>query len=271
MKVWKGLFKKEWAIIKWGIIALALLNIVVVLLGPSIIHAVFGVPQDVFNNTLVIVETWLYFNIFVGVGVLLTSLGHEMKRLDIWLHSPASMLRLVVAKALFATVVTGTLLLLGGGLLGISFLLSDAIGTISISNGILSVLSVLIELFLNSIVVMALGFFIWSIYQVIYSRTGNLSGFVTTSLVFLGAAMGLYLSEAWGIGRAFASLFQAADKFGPVKFTDVQVFKLHYSYLFTGIAPEGVVFSIGSFLLGGLFTVLLFVAGSMLFEKKVRL
>lgn len=270
MNKWKGLFKKEWSISKWGIITLVSLNIFVVLLGPTIISQVFGIPQDFFTNTLVLVGAWLIVNILVGVGVLLTSLGHEMKQPDIWLHSPISMLQLVGAKALFATTVTAFLLVLGGCLLGISFLLSGEIGTISVFDGILSLLSVLIALFLHSIFVMAIGFFGWSVYQVIYSRIGRFSRFVTSILFILGIATGLYLSEKLEIGRAVSGFFHMVKTVGPVKFTDATFYNEHDSYLFTGIVPEGVVFSIGSLFLYGGLTIILFVAGSILFEKKVR-
>lgn len=270
MNKWKGLFKKEWAILKWGIMSLALLNVVVVLLGPTIISQAFGIPQGFFTNTLVLVGAWLIVNIFVGAGVLLTSLGHEMKQLDIWLHSPISMLQLVGAKALFATTVTAFLLVLGGGLLGISFLLSGEIGAISVFDGILTLISVLIALFLHSVFVMAIGFFGWSVYQVIYSRIGRLSRFATSILFFLGMATGLYLSEKLAIGRAIASFFHTVKTIGPVKFTNEAFYNEYDSYLFTGIVPEGVVFSIGSLFLYGGLTIILFVAGSILFEKKVR-
>src|SRR6185312_8759058 len=108
-------------------------------------------------------------------------------------------------------------------------------------------------------------------YQVIYSRIGSLSRFVTTSLFFLGAATGVYLSDKFVIGRKIADILHAINEFGPVKVTDTRFYDEHPSYLFSGLVPEGVIVSIGILLVGSLFTVLLFAAGSMLFEKKVRL
>ena len=272
MKSWKGLFKKEWTLLKWGIIVLALKNVFVILLGPTIINRVFGVPQDFFTTTLILVGIWLVFNIFVGAGVLITSLGREMKRPDTWLHSPASMLQLVGAKAVFAMVVTVFLLALGGLLLGVSFLTSDAIGIISISDGVLSLLLVLLAIFLNSILIMAIGFFIWSVYEVIRSHKGKTSGGMLIILSFAGAFTGLILSDKLGIGMAIASVFRSINKIGPVKVTDLAFYNEHTSYLFTSIVPvEDIIFSTGGLLVGGIVTVFLFVAGSMLFEKKVRL
>ena len=263
----KGLFKKEWALMKWGIIALALLTVFIVLLGPVISSRVSGLPQDFFTNTLVIVGTLLIFYIFIGVGVLCTSLGEEMKRPDIWLHSPASMLKLVVAKALFAAAVTSFILLVGVGLLGISYFSSNAIGTISVSDAVLSLLSAFIALLLVSILVMAIGFFFWSSYQVIRSRFGSLARFLTSILFFAGIFTGIVLYEKLkGIG-----IYDAIRGLGPVKLTNAKFYNEYVSHLFTGIVPEGFSLSIGILLVGSLLTVILFVAGSMLFEKKVRL
>jgi len=271
VKVWKGLFKKEWMLLRWGIITLALLNVVVVLVGPILISRVFHVPLDFFTDTLGIAGIWLVFNVLTGVGVLATSLGHEMKRPDAWLHSPVSMLQLVGAKAVFASAVTAFLLALNAVLLIITFLLSNAVGTISIVDGFLSLISVLIAIFLNSILFMAIGFMIWSIYQVIHSRVSNLSGFVTMILIFLGTTTGLYLSDKLGTGRMIANILDYINEFGPIKLTDTTFYNEETSYFFTGIVPEGVIVSIGILLVGSLFTAFLFVAGSMLFEKKVRL
>lgn len=271
MKIWKGLLKKEWLIMRWGIITLALVNVVVVLVGPILISRFFNVPLDFFTDTLGIAGIWLVFNVLTGVGVLATSLGHEMKRPDAWLHSPVSMLQLVGAKAVFASAVTAFLLVLNGILLVITFLSSNAVGTISVTDGLLSLLSVLIAIFLNSILFMAIGFMIWSIYQVIHSRVGSLSGFVTMILLTLGIATGLYLSDKLGAGRMIANILESIKEFGPIKLTDVTFYNEETSYLFTGIVPKGVIVSIGILLAGGLFTAFLFVAGSMLFEKKVRL
>lgn len=271
MKIWLGLLKKEWLIMRWGIISLALVNVIVVLFGPILISRVFNVSQEFFTETLELAGIWLVFNVLTGVGVLLTSLSHEMKRPDAWLHSPVSMYQLVGAKAGFASAVTAFLLVLNGILVVMTFLSSNSVGMISVTDGLLFLLSVLIAIFLNSILFMAIGFMIWSIYQVIHSRMENLSGLVIMSLLFLGIVVGLSFSGKFGIGRMIANILQSIKDFGPVKLTDAIFYNGRISYLFTGIVPEGIIVSIGSLLVGGLFTVLLFVAGSMLFEKKVRL
>lgn len=267
MKEWKGLFAREWIIMRWGIIAFAFITAFIVLLGPVISSRASGIPQDFFTDTFVIVGAFLFLNIFIGAGVLCTSLGEEMKRPDIWLHSPASVLKLVVAKALFAASITSFILLIGVGLLGISYFLSDAIGTISASDALLSLLSAYIVILLVSIFVMAIGFFFWSCYQVIRSRFGKLSKFITSILFFVGIFTGILLWEK----LRNRDLYDAIRDFGPVKLTNAKFYNEYMSQLFTGIVPEGFSFSIGILLVGSLFTAFLFVAGSLLFEKKVRL
>ena len=263
MKSWKGLFRREWILLRWGIIILATLNIFVVLMGPTLISNVFGVPRDFFATTLILASTWLVFNMFIGLFMLLKSLGYEMKRPDVWLHSPATMVKLIGAKALFAAMVTGLSLLLGGILMGISFYLSESRHELTFVEGSLPLLSVIITLFLYSIYLMAIGFFIWSIYQVIRSRVGEWSILITFVVVFLG----FFLIEKLRV----VGVLKPILNFGPVQMTDVSIFNEQNSYFFTGIAHNGVMFTLGGLLLNGLVVAFLFTAGSVLFEKKVRL
>ena len=155
---WKGLFRKEWVLMKWGIISFVLANVGVVLFVPTLIRRIFNIPIELFTHALSIVGIWLVFNMFIGVGVLLVSLGHEMKRADIWLHSPLTMIQLVGAKAIFAISVTAFSLVLNSLLLGFMYFISNASETIPFTDGALALLSVVIALFLNSIYVMGIGF-----------------------------------------------------------------------------------------------------------------
>ena len=117
MKGAKGLIQKEWILLKWGILALVLVNIVIVMAAPSLINRAFGLPLNTFENSLIISGTWFVASLFVGVGILYTSLEKEMKQPDIWLHSPAPIWQLVGIKAVFAVAVTALILVLNGILL----------------------------------------------------------------------------------------------------------------------------------------------------------
>ena len=263
MKSWKGLFRREWIHLKWWVLLLGVVHLLVAFVGPVLISKIFGTPQDFFSLTLILSSSWLVFNMFIAMFMLLQSLGYELKRVDVWLHSPASMLKLVGSKAIFAVLTTGSSLLFGGILLGISFYLSESRETLTFSEGALPLLSVLVSLFLYSILLMAITFFIWSVYQVLRSRVGEWAVIFTIVVVFIG----LYGLEKIRILALFSPIF----KWGPVQMTTVSLFNEQDSYFFTGIAHNGVMFTLGGLLLNGLIVALLFIGGSVLFEKKVRL
>ena len=86
----KGLIRKEWVLLKWGILALVLANIAVVMALPPMINRAFDLPLDSFENSLIISGTWFVASLFIGVGILFTSLERELKQPDIWLHSPSA-------------------------------------------------------------------------------------------------------------------------------------------------------------------------------------
>lgn len=263
----KGLIQKEWILLKWGIITLVLLNVVIVVAGPLLINRAFDLPLNTFENSQIITGVWFVFNMFVAVGVLLKSLEKEMRQPDIWLHSPAPMWQLVGSKAIFAVVITALLLVLGGLLLIITFLASDAYGIIPKSSGALSLLSVMISIFLKSIYIMALGFMLWSLYQVGRLRSSGLSVIFTTLLFFAGIFTGTVITELFRASRVLT----AVKELGPVKLTNIPFYNEHNSYFFTGIVPDGVIFTVGGLILYGALTIVFFVVGAKLFEKKVRL
>lgn len=262
-KRWKGLFQKEWILMKWGVLAYVLLSAFIVFAGPRLISSLFEMEYDFFDHTLPLVGAWLAFGTAIGYGMLIPSLGKEMKQPEVWLHSPAPMLQLVGAKAVFVGMMTACLLCLTGVFLVISFLFSEAFGKVDMASGLLALLSAIIAIFLNSAFVMAVGFFFWAVYHAIRSYIGEVSYIVTFAL-FVGTALG------WEKLRVFG-LFKAIGSFVPIKATSTTFYNESDSYYFTGIVPEGVITSIGSLLFYGTLTVILFVVGAKLFEKKVRL
>jgi hypothetical protein len=263
----KGLMGKEWILLKWGILVLVFVNITVVLAVPPLINRAFDLPMNTFENVLIISGTWFVFSMFIGVGILFTSLEKEMKQPEIWLHSPAPMWQLVGIKAVFAVAVTALILVLNGVLLSIAFIISDAYGTISRFDGALSMVSVMISIFLKSIYIMGFGFMFWSLYQIGRSRSKGLSVIFTTLLFFAGIFTGSVIAESF---RSL-ELLTTIKGFGSVKLTDFTFYNEHNSYFFTGIVQDGVVFSVGGLILYGVLTLIFFAVGAKFFEKKVRL
>ncbi|QUW20556.1 hypothetical protein JSQ81_11875 [Sporosarcina sp. Marseille-Q4063] len=267
VKSMKGLMRKEWILLKWGILALVFVNIAVVLVVPPLINRAFDLPMNTFENSLIISGTWFAFTISAGVVILFTSLEKEMKQPEIWMHSPAPMWQLVGIKAVFAVAVTGLILILNGVLLSISFMISDAYGTIPRFDGVLSMVSVMISIFLKSIYIMGFGFMFWSFYQIGRSRSKGLSVIFTTLLFFAGIFTGSVIA---GLFRSIEFLMNIKG-FGSVKLTELAFYNEQNSYFFTGIVPDGIVFSVGGLILYGAVTLIFFAVGAKVFEKKVRL
>lgn len=260
---WKGLFKKEWVLLRSGILAYALISVIVVLGGPAFIHYLFGVPLDFFENTMVIAGLWLAFGNLINCGIVFTSLGNEMKQPHIWLHSPAPMLELISVKAVFSTLVTICLTAWCQVLIVIMFFVSDATLKVNYFDAFLVLLSLLIAIVLISIFIMAIGIFFWSVYQVFRSRIGEIAIILSLGLFFA-------VSYFWEKLRV-AGLFHEVRGIIPIKLTDVTFYNDLNSYFLMGIVPDGVVTSVGNLLFYGLLSLALIWAGTTLFEKKVRL
>ena len=87
-------------------------------------------------------------------------------------------------------------------------------------------------------------------------------------VVMLGLLFGsLYLLEMIRIPNVLDTI----TAFGPVKLTDAKFYNETDYNIISLIVPDGVVFTIGSLLVYGAITAFLFILGSVLFEKKVRL
>ena len=146
-------------------------------------------------------------------------------------------------------------------------MLSDAYGTISRFDGLLSMMSVMISIFLKSIYIMGFGFMFWSFYQIGRSRSKGLSVIFTTLLFFAGIFTATVTTELF---RSIEFL-TTIKEFGPVRLTGLSFYNEHNSYLFTGIVPDGVAFTAGGLILYAILTLIFFAVGAKSFEKKVRL
>ncbi|MFS0575662.1 hypothetical protein AB1K83_08510 [Sporosarcina sp. 179-K 3D1 HS] len=264
MKSWRGLLRKEWMMLRRSVTILAILSILIVLVGPSVVGQLFDVPGEYAAHAFILGGTWIGFQLFLGVSILFMSLGNELKRPDIWLHSPISMYGLTGAKVAFAAIVTAGSMVWSGMLLGIAFILSGEGGSISFENGVLPLLNTICALFLRSLFIMGVGFFFWSVYQVLRSRYGS---FLSTIMTYIVLALSMVVWEKLRV----TGIFEPLKTFMPVKWTDVDFYQESHSYFLAGLIPGSVIFSVGGLLLYGAVTVASFMAGSVLFEKKVRL
>jgi hypothetical protein len=244
---------REWAFMKWRIVFFVLASIAIVIF--DINHIFYGVPEDV-ATTIQTTSIFIFLIYMVAaVSWFFDSLGNEMRRPDIWLHSPASMWQLVGAKVVFITIIIGCSLLLCGTIVGIAYYMGG--GTASIVDGIALLFSVGLAILLNAIYVMALVFFFWSIYQVFRSR---MDWFFSVIIMFV-----LFIIWAYAWGMIWCTgVFQTVKELGPLNGV-LTMFEPNY------IVPGVAILTIGSLVLHGVMTAIYFAVGSMLFEKKVRL
>jgi len=259
MKVWKGLFNKEWMLLRWEFIALTF--VVIVVLGASLEYQFVDTQSYFTLENQWFYEVLLIVHLAAGVILLYQSLSREMKRPDIWLHSPGSLGRLVGAKMLFLSYMLMWSLLLCGTIIGVSYYIGG--GTLPLVDGIALLFSVIVAIVLNSIYIMALGFFFWSIYQVLHSRIGWFSIIITIGVFYFWIFI-------WGI-LYFLELFSPIKEMWPIKLTEGLPYLEYNNFIFTGLVPEGAILSVGSLLLYVVLIAIYFFAGAVLFEKEVRL
>jgi hypothetical protein len=256
MKRWRGLVQKEWAQMGWRLVFFILINSLILFYGVD--HLVFGVPEGFLTSIQPMIGLCFILHLIMAVSLLLDSLGKDIGRLDIWLHSPASTRQLVGAKFLLIVLTTSCSLVLCGMIAGISYFVGD--GAVSVAEDLFLLLSVGVVILLNVIYVMALVVFFWSIYQVFRSWIGWFSIIVIIILV----NMWLYGWALVWFTQVFQTVKDMGPMYGPVQKMDLLMFNNY-------IVPGGTILTIGSLVLYGMLTVFYFVIGSMLFEKKVRL
>ncbi len=245
--------RKEWALMKWGLVSFMLASIAIAFFNVS--HVFYGVPED-FATTIQTTSVLCFLiHMVAAMSWFFDSLNKEMKRPDMWLHCPASMWQLVGAKVLFITIIIGCSFLLWVSIVGTAYYIGG--GTASVVDAIALLLSVGVVILLNAIYVMGLVFFFWSIYQVFRSR---ISWLFSVVIMFVSFIIWAYV---WGI-IWFTEMFQTVKELGPLN-GSMTMMEPNY------IVPGGAILTIGSMALYGVMTAFYVGAGSMLFDKKVRL
>ena len=188
-------------------------------------------------------------------------------RIDIWLHSPTPYVQLVGAKAVVAAIAVFCSLVLTGIVITVFNYVGGNWDGLSILDELLLMLSMIITVALNSLLFIVITLFFMQVYQVLKSWIGRFSIIVTVVLFQLGILI-------WAVIR-FMDWFQVMKELGPingVRMAAGVVPRLYESGSFlASLVPESASLTVGSVLLYGVFTSILFIGGSMLFEKKVRL
>ncbi|MBE1553258.1 hypothetical protein [Sporosarcina limicola] len=260
MQQWNGLLRKEWVTMKRLLLVSALFAVATMSILPIIITRFLGAGVHVFEIALVICFMWASASVLAPVIALFTMLERDMKRPDMWLHSNASIFKLIGSKVVFAMLI-GT-----GGLFipTIVLALYYAFLTPSILtfNALLFYGSIfVVVLFVASISILCTGFFFWVLYQLMRPYIKGFSIPVTIILFFFSS----YVVQITGN----SDLYNKIVKVGPVDLLQLKNPKLDIEKGYFELT--GATFYTGQIVFDVLFTVIMFIVATVLFEKKVRL
>ncbi|WP_313236525.1 hypothetical protein [Sporosarcina ureae] len=260
--VFGGLLHKEWIVLKWLLALIILLDVVVITLAPLLTKNFAGIPDTLYDTTHIIVGTWFALHIFSGVFMLFVSLKKEMKNLEMWLHSPHPMVQLVGAKVVFAILAALASLFFSSLLASIVlYVIGDWTMELAWS-GVLALISVVLAISIKLVFMTMVGWFFWSVYKVVNSRTQ----FFSVPLVFIFFIITFVFWEQLRV----SGLFDWLRTIVPVRLTNESFYNEHTSYFFMGFVPNGIAFSLGNLVFYLIISFVLLMIGSAFFEKKVR-
>ena len=260
MKQWNGLLKKEWVTMKWPLLVSALLGIIVMSFVPHLIVNFIGIEAHVFEVALVICFIWAGASVLAPVIALSIMLVREMKRADVWLHSTASIFKLVGVKVFFATLIGAVGLLIPTTVLAVQYALFNS--TTFIFDDLLFFGSIfIVVIFAVSITFMSIGFFIWVIDLLMKPY---LKGFSIVATIII-----LLISSRLYAKFVLSELYEKLILIGPIDIMKIKNPKINVDFVYFDHTET--FFYTGEILFDLFFTVVMFIVAALLFEKKVRL
>lgn len=260
MKQWNGLVRKEWLTVKWSLIVSALIAVIVMTVFPFLITGFLGVEVHVFEFALVICFLWASASVLAPVVALFTTLGMEMKRPDVWLHSNASIFKLVGSKAFFAAMIGVAGLLIPTIVVAIQYAIFKS--TIMSFDELLFFGTIfIVTIYAISITFMSIGFFFWVIDRLLKPFVRGFSIVITFGLFLISVRLYNQLVHT--------ELYEKLVVVGPIDLLAISNPMTMMDFVY--FDHTDMLFYTGEILFDLFFTVVLFVIAAVLFEKKVRL
>lgn len=260
MKQWSGLLKKEWSAMNgqfYVTIVAALMFVLLIPFGSILLN--WGLNALELSVTLS--SIWLMLGMLIPTIILLISLGKEMNRPDIWLHSTSSIFKLFGSKVVFS------------GFIGFVNMLIPILVIIAESRFVYFLVDIpfktmlglggfmLLVFYILSLLILCTGLFFGVLYQLIKPVLKGFSGPVVLIL---------FLFSSWVLERITSTtMYEKIANFGPLIGPDKEVFNFTSGKHFLEI--DLISFRSGIILFDLLMAVLLFIAAVVLFEKKVRI
>ena len=260
MKQWNGLLRKEWAAMSGQFYASVVASILFVGLIPFG-SRLFNWGLDVLELSLISSLTWMIICIFIPTIILLISLGKEMNRPDIWLHSGASIFKMFGSKAVYAALVGVVNLVIPF----IAIIIGSRFSAFPLELTFKMALQVgslfFISFYITSLLIMGTGLFFGVLYQL---TKPVMRGFALPNVVIL------FLISSWLVEWITTkSFYKELTSFGAITNPGEEIFTIVKGNFFFEI--DTVVFYTGDILVDLVVGVLLFITAVVLFEKKVRI
>ncbi|NYF25638.1 hypothetical protein [Sporosarcina sp. JAI121] len=260
MKQWNGLLKKEWVTMKWPLLMSGLLGVMVMSFIPLLVSRFFGFEVHVFEVALVICFLWAGASVLAPVIALFTMLEREMKRPDVWLHSTASIYKLVGAKVFLSSLIGAVGLLIPTIVLAVQYALFES-ATFSFNDLFFFGSIFIVLIFAVSIIFMSIGFFFWVIDRLIKPYLKGFSIVATIILFFIS-------SRLYG-QFVLSELYEKLILIGPINLMKIKNPKINVEFIY--FEHTETLFYTGEIVFNTFFVVAMFIVAAVLFEKKVRL
>lgn len=260
MQQLNGLVRKEWVAMKGPLLVSALFAVATMLLLPILITRFLGTGAQVFEMALIICFLWAVASVASPVVSFFIMLERDMKRPDVWLHSNASIAKLIGSKVVFALLVGVGGLLIATIVLALHYAFS-ATSILTFNALLFYGVIFLVVSFIASISILCIGFFFWVLYRLMEPSIKGFSIVVTIVLFFISLLV---------VERVRSSdLYDKVVKVGPVDLLGLKNPNLDVGNGYFEVT--GTAFYTGQIIFDTFFIVVVFVVATVLFEKKVRL
>lgn len=179
MTSWNGLLRKEWVLLR--ITFLVLIAFIIFIAASSFAPLAVGGKFDLIEIT----NMFSFLHMYFGALLFVHSLNADMKQPDIWLHSPASIGKLLGAKMLMALLLVGVSNLVWSGIGVFTYFIGGFVGVIPEWPNLLKVL-------LTTVFAISASLPIWVIYKILALRVGWLAVIIILITLSIGSIL-------WGI------------------------------------------------------------------------
>lgn len=263
MKVWQGLLMKERLLMRgWFYATIAFMTLLTFVL-PVFLTLYFKFSSnEIKEGFTAITIFWFLFVIFIPAIILMVSVGKEVERPDIWLHSKNTIFTLFGVKTLYASFVGAVNILISSFFIVLLYTVHLQPFRLVLGEGTLRFWFLfLISIFFLSVILMVVGLLFRVVYLILRPYTKKITGIITFGLLFL---------FVWVVEKiSNSSIYQEISMFGKIGSLSGSRFYLEDESSYLSI--DATLFHIGEIVLNIGFASLLFITAALLFEKKVRL